>query len=264
MNRLQKVFQKKGTPKLNIYFTAGHPTPDSTADLIFYLQKSGADIVEIGMPYSDPLADGPTIQESSKIALAGGMSMEKLFAQLTDVRERVSIPLILMGYFNPVLQFGVENFCREAARVGIDGLILPDLPLDFFEKNYRAIFEKYGLKNILLVTPQTSEPRIRQIDTASASFIYVVASAATTGGKSGITSAQITYFQRLLDMNLRNPLLAGFGISDRASFETVGNYLDGAIVGSAFIKALENAPDGLENCVKNFVEKLKPRELFAV
>jgi tryptophan synthase alpha chain len=264
MNRLQKIFVKKEHPKLNIYFTAGHPTPDSTADLVYFLEKYGADIVEIGMPYSDPLADGPTIQESSKIALAGGMSMEKLFAQLTNIRERVSIPLILMGYFNPVLQFGVENFCREAARVGIDGLILPDLPLDFFEKNYRPVFEKYGLKNILLVTPQTSETRIRQIDAASASFIYVVASAATTGGQTGISSTQISYFQRLLDMNLRNPLLAGFGISDRNDFETVGSYLDGAIVGSAFIKALSNEKMPIEKCVKNFVEKLKPAELSPV
>ncbi len=257
MSRLKAIFKKK-KDLLSVYFTAGHPTLDSTAEIIFLLEKHGAGLVEIGMPYSDPLADGPTIQASSKIALENGMSMQKLFAQLAGIRQKVEIPLILMGYFNPVLQFGVEKFCAEAARVGIDGLILPDLPLDYFEENYRSVFEKHGLQNILLVSPQTSEERIRKIDAASDSFIYVVAAAATTGATSGISAAQIGYFKKIKGMGLKNPLLAGFGISDKASFDAVCGQLDGAIVGSAFINALGDETFPLETRVENFLRKLKP------
>lgn len=260
MNRLTNHFRQKPTGNLSVFFTAGHPEPDSTADLLVYLEKHGADLVEIGMPYSDPLADGPTIQRSSKIALDGGMTLKKLFSQLSGIRERVKMPLVLMGYFNPVLQFGVENFCREAQKTGIDGLLLPDLPLDYFQKNYASIFEKYGLKNILLVTPQTSDERIRAIDAATDSFIYCVASASTTGTKTGLSGTQLAYFQRLAKLNLKNPLLAGFGISDRNSFNLVCENLNGAVVGSAFITALENTDEPLEKRVSSFLQNLRPAE----
>ena len=257
MNRLEKRLANKPTGILSIYFTAGYPPPDGTRQTILDLAAAGADLVEVGIPFSDPLADGPTIQASSHAALAAGMSLEKLFAQLEGIRLETQMPLVvpplvLMGYLNPVLQFGVERFCDKCHEVGVDGVILPDLPLAFFEKNYRPFFEKYELCPIFLVTPQTSDERIRELDGASRGFLYAVSTASTTGGAGGFGEAQTAYFQRIAKLNLRNPVLVGFGISDRAAFETVCRYLNGGVVGSAFIRAQEAGVTAHE-----FVEKLK-------
>jgi len=256
MNRLEQLFQQKNSDLLAIYFTAGYPSPDGTRQTILDLAAAGADIVEIGMPFSDPLADGPTIQASSKAALENGMSLEKLFTQLDGIRSGTDIPLVvpplvLMGYLNPVLQFGVERFCQKCRDVGVDGVILPDLPLAFYEKNYQPHFEKYDLCPVFLVTPQTSDERIRQLDAASRGFLYAVSTASTTGGAGGFGETQTTYFQRLANLKLKNPVLVGFGISDHAAFETVCSYLNGGVVGSAFIRAQEA---GISP--KDFIQKI--------
>ncbi len=251
MNHLEHKFNQKSKKLLAIYFTAGYPSPEGTRQTILDLDAAGADIVEIGMPFSDPLADGPTIQASSKAALDNGMSLEKLFRQLDGIRSETDIPLVLMGYLNPVLQFGVERFCQKCSEVGVDGVILPDLPLAFYEKNYRAHFEKYDLCPVFLVTPQTSDERIRELDAASRGFLYAVSTASTTGGAGGFGEAQTAYFQRLADLKLKNPVLVGFGISDHAAFETVCSYLNGGVVGSAFIRAQEAGVSP-----KEFVKKL--------
>jgi tryptophan synthase alpha chain len=254
-NRLRSVFAQ---PKklLNVYFTAGFPQVDDTVRVAKALAEAGADLIEIGMPYSDPLADGPTIQQSSQRAIDNGMTLRRLFAQLADLRAEVQVPLLLMGYLNPVLQFGFEAFCQQAAAVGIDGLILPDLPLREYEEEYRPVMQRHGLANIFLITPQTSEARIRQIDALSESFIYMVSSASTTGAKSGISEAQIAYFERIVAMNLRSPCLIGFGISDHASFARACEYAQGAIIGSAFIKLLEKSQD-LEGDIAQFVGSVR-------
>lgn len=251
MNRLAQLFQQKPQNILAIYFTAGYPSPGGTRQTILDLAAAGADIVEVGMPFSDPLADGPTIQASSKAALENGMSLEKLFTQLDGIRSRTVIPLVLMGYLNPVLQFGVERFCQKCRDVGVDGVILPDLPLAFFEKNYRPHFEKYDLCPVFLVTPQTSDERIRQLDAASRGFLYAVSTASTTGGAGGFGETQTTYFQRLANLKLKNPVLVGFGISDQAAFETACSHLNGGVVGSAFIRAQEA---GISP--KDFIQKI--------
>lgn len=223
---------------LSIYFTAGYPSLNSTVQIIEELERNGVDMIEIGLPFSDPLADGPTIQKSSTAALKNGMTTEVLFSQLKDIRNTVSIPLIIMGYFNPVLQYGVEAFCRKCQEIGIDGLILPDLPLDVYESEYREIFEKYGLVNVFLITPQTSEERIHQIDKASNGFIYMVSSASVTGSKSGFGNEQVAYFERIASMNLKNTQIVGFGIKDAETFQQATKKAKGAIIGSAFIKYL--------------------------
>ncbi|WP_369997754.1 tryptophan synthase subunit alpha [Winogradskyella sp.] len=239
MNRIkQKLNENKKL--LSIYFTAGYPNIDDTVSIIQNLEQSGVDMIEIGLPFSDPLADGPTIQASSTAALKNGMTTEKLFKQLEDIRQSVSIPLIIMGYFNPVLQYGVEAFCKKCQEIGIDGLILPDLPADVYDEDYKAIFEKYGLINVFLITPQTSEERIRYIDSISNGFIYMVSSASTTGAQSGFGETQITYFERISKMNLNNPQIVGFGISNNETFTQATTYAKGAIIGSAFIKHLTN------------------------
>lgn len=239
MNRLENLFQYKTHNLLAVYFTAGYPSPEGTRQTILGLDAAGADIAEIGMPFSDPLADGPTIQASSKAALKSGMSLSKLFAQLESIRAKTDIPLVLMGYLNPVLQFGVEHFCEKCRAVGVDGVILPDLPLGFYEKNYRPFYEKNDLCPVFLVTPQTSDERIRQLDAASRGFLYAVSTASTTGGATGFGEAQTAYFKRLAKLNLKNPVMAGFGISDHASFEMACQLLNGGVVGSAFIRAQE-------------------------
>lgn len=236
-DRIGEAFQKEGN-LLSIYFTAGFPNLGDTLPILRELQDSGVDMIEIGLPFSDPLADGPTIQESSMAALKNGMTTKVLFEQLSDVRPEIHLPLILMGYFNPVLQFGVEAFCKECQKVGIDGLILPDLPLEIYEKEYRPIFENYGLKMIFLITPQTSKERIRRIDAASNAFIYMVSSASTTGAREGFEASAETYFQRISEMNLNNPQIVGFGISNAQTFNQATQYARGAIIGSAFIKNL--------------------------
>ncbi len=236
-NRIQK---KLGEDKklLSIYFSAGYPNLNDTVSIIQGLEKNGVDMIEIGLPFSDPLADGPTIQKSSTIALKNGMGTDLLFNQLKEIRKTVSIPLIIMGYFNPVLQYGVENFCKKCQEIGIDGLILPDLPLDVYKEEYETIFKKYNIINIFLITPQTSESRIWQIDDASEGFIYMVSSASTTGAKQGLGEEQEAYFDRIDRMNLKNPQIVGFGISNARTFEQATKTAKGAIIGSAFIKML--------------------------
>ncbi len=237
MNRIQnKLSENKKL--LSIYFTAGYPKLDDTVEILQQLEKSGVDMVEIGLPFSDPLADGPTIQASSQKALKNGMTTSLLFQQLKNIRETVSIPMIIMGYFNPVLQFGVENFCTKCAEIGIDGLILPDLPLAEFEEHYSEIFKKHGLINIFLITPQTSEERIRQIDSASEGFIYMVSSASVTGSSNGFGTAQENYFKRIASLSLTNPQIVGFGITNSKTFRQATKNTNGAIIGSAFIKML--------------------------
>lgn len=235
MNRINKTLNKD-KKLLSIYFTAGYPNIDDTVSIIQNLEKSGVDMIEIGLPFSDPLADGPTIQASSTAALKNGMTTEKLFEQIKDIRKSVAIPLIVMGYFNPVLQYGVEAFCKKCQEIGIDGLILPDLPADVYDAEYKTIFEKFGLINVFLITPQTSEERIRYIDSISNGFIYMVSSASTTGAQSGFGEEQTKYFERISKMNLKNPQIVGFGISNSETFTQATTYTKGAIIGSAFIK----------------------------
>jgi len=244
MNRIEKSLLKhnsKGTdPKklLSIYFTAGYPNLNDTAQVIKQLQSSGVDMIEIGLPFSDPLADGPTIQASSTAALDNGMTTEKLFEQLKSIRDEVTIPLLIMGYFNPMLQYGIEAFCKKCSETGIDGLIIPDLPVDVFHKEYLPIFEKYGIYNVFLITPQTSDERIKYIDTISKGFIYMVSSASTTGAKNSFDQHQQDYFNRIQDLNLKTPQIIGFGISNHETFKQATQHASGAIIGSAFVKFL--------------------------
>jgi len=254
-NRIQK---KLGEDKklLSIYFSAGYPNLNDTVSIIQDLEKNGVDMIEIGLPFSDPLADGPTIQKSSTIALKNGMGTDLLFNQLKEIRKTVSIPLIIMGYFNPVFQYGVENFCKKCQEIGIDGLILPDLPLDVYREEYDTIFKKYNLINIFLITPQTSDARIRQIDDASDGFIYMVSSASTTGAKQGLGEEQEAYFERIASMNLKNPQIVGFGISNARTFEQATRTAKGAIIGSAFIKILSQ--QGTAG-ISEFIKHLNPK-----
>jgi len=251
-NRINELFERKKRNILSVFFTAGYPRLNDTVPIIELLEKNGADMVEIGMPFSDPIADGPVIQQSSDKALKNGMSVGLLFSQLKEIRKTVKIPLILMGYFNPVLQFGVERFCRKCRETGIDGVILPDLPLQEFNERYRHFFEENNLHLILLITPQTDEERIREIDSQSSGFIYMVSSDSTTGLGRQAGDSQTAYFSRIQNLELKNPRLIGFGISDKKSFETACRYAGGAIVGSAFIKALQSSVP-LEETVGRFV-----------
>jgi len=237
MNRIKSKLQES-KKLLSIYFTAGYPQIDDTVFIIEDLEKNGVDMIEIGLPFSDPLADGPTIQESSTKALKNGMTTEKLFQQLKDIRKTVKIPLIIMGYFNPMIQYGVEEFCKKCEEIGIDGLIIPDLPVDVYSEKYQAIFEKHKLINVFLITPQTSEERIGFIDSVSNGFIYMVSSASVTGATSGFGNETKDYFKRISKMNLKNPQIVGFGISDKQSFKEATEYSNGAIIGSAYIKHL--------------------------
>lgn len=251
MSRIKKLFAEKTQNILNIYCTAGYPQLDSTIKVLKALQDHGADMAEIGMPYSDPLADGPVIQQSSTIALQDGMTIQKLFDQLKEMRKEIAIPVILMGYMNPVLQYGFEKFCEQAATVGVDGLILPDLPMYEFEKEYGPVIKKYGLDFIFLITPETSDERIRKLDELSTGFIYAVSSSSTTGSSKTIDTED--YLSRLQKMNLKNPVMVGFGIKDKQTFKDAGKYTNGAIIGSAFIKALQNSTD-VEDTTKQFLD----------
>ncbi len=254
MSRLKNTFDQPAKKILNVYCTAGYPKLDSTLEVMKSLQDSGANIIELGMPYSDPLADGPVIQHSSAVALDNGMTMAKLFEQLKDFRKEISIPVILMGYMNPVLQYGVEKFCADAAAAGIDGLILPDLPEYEFETEYGAIIKKNGLDFIFLVTPETSEERIKKLDSLSSGFLYAVSSSSTTGSETS-NSNTTSYLQKLRDMKLQNPVLVGFGIKDKASFDAVCQLADGAIIGSAYIKVLGNS-DNVNAATKSFLSSI--------
>lgn len=252
MNRINQKLQED-KKLLSIYFTAGFPNIDDTVSIIQDLEKNGVDMIEIGLPFSDPLADGPTIQASSTQALKNGMTTEVLFNQLKDIRQSVSIPLIIMGYFNPMLQYGVETFCKKCQEIGIDGLIIPDLPVDVYNEDYKATFEKYGLINVFLITPQTSDERIRYIDSISNGFIYMVSSASTTGAKVGFGNAQTDYFKRIGDMNLNNSQIIGFGISNNETFTQATQYAKGAIIGSAFVKHISNDS---KNTINEFVNSI--------
>ena len=251
MSRIQQLFQQKQSRVLNVYCTAGYPLLDSTLPVIRALEQNGADLIELGMPYSDPLADGPVIQASGAVALQNGMTIEVLFEQLAALRKQTDIPLILMGYMNPVLQFGFERFCAEAAAVGVDGLILPDLPEFEFETIYGAIIRAYKLDFIFLVTPETSEQRIRHLDALSSGFLYAVSSSATTGNDKDFSTVEL-YLQRLQAMQLNNPVLVGFGVKDKQSFDAASKYTNGAIIGSAYIKSLENVND-VQEATKQFL-----------
>lgn len=253
MNRIEQLFNDKPEKVLNVYFTAGYPRLDDTMTIIKALEKSGADLVEIGMPYSDPIADGETIQQSNGVALDNDMSIKVLFEQLKDLRSEVNLPVVLMGYINPIVQFGMEAFCQKCQEVGVDGLILPDLPMFEYLEVYKPMFEKYGLLNTFLITPQTSDERIREIDNNSKGFIYMVSSASTTGAKTGISEDQEAYFERVNAMGLNNPTLIGFGISDKATFEKAAANSNGAIIGSAFIKAISHEGD-LEHNINTFIK----------
>jgi tryptophan synthase alpha chain len=247
MNSLSKLFSTKNKDLLSIYFTAGFPKLEDTVKILTALQECGVDLVEIGMPYSDPLADGPVIQSSSVQALKNGMSIQKLFQQLEDYNQQKRLdenkmPLILMGYLNPVMQYGIEKFCADAASVGISGIILPDLPIQEYELEYKSIFEKNNLSFIFLITPETSKERIQQIDELSTGFIYAVSSSSITGGKANFDS-QNNYFHKLKGLNLKNEIIIGFGIKDRSSFLQANQYATGAIIGTAYIQALSNGKD---------------------
>lgn len=253
MNRLTYLFQTKKERVLSIYVTAGFPKLEDTLPVMEAIQASGADIIEIGLPYSDPIADGPTIQDSNTIALENGMSIKKLFSQLLGFRAKIHLPVVLMGYLNPIIQYGVEEFCKKCKEVGVDGLILPDLPVQQYVEEYQEIFVKYGLFNTFLISPQTSEKRIREIDQQSSGFIYMVSSHAITGAKAEISPEQEQYFERVAAMNLSNPRLIGFGISDAATFQLASRYSQGAIIGSAFIKNIKNSND-LNRDINSFIQ----------
>ena len=255
MNRLNQLFNTDKDNLLSIYFTAGYPELESTVDIAEALEKAGIDFLEIGFPYSDPVADGPTIQNSSQQALDNGMTLSLLFHQLKELRKRVNIPVLLMGYVNPMVQYGVERFCKMAASVGVDGVIVPDLPMYEYEQLYARFFADNGLSNIFLVTPQTSEERIRKIDRLSNSFIYLLSSSSITGGQLNVSNSIEDYYRRIRAMQLDNPAIIGFGISDHKSFEKACQYARGAIVGSAFVKLL--AQPGYLSKIPAFIEGIK-------
>jgi len=255
MQKLKSLFIKKPKRILSVFFTAGYPNLEDTLSIIKELEHSGVDLIEIGIPFSDPIADGTTIQNSSNIALSNGMRLSILFDQLSNIREHCQIPLIMMGYLNPVIQYGFDRFCEDCGRVGIDGVILPDLPIHDYLNHYKPLLAKNGMENIFLITPQTSEERIKTIDENTDSFIYAVSSHSTTGVKSGFDQYQIEYFKRLQNMNLKNPFLIGFGISDNYSFETACQYSNGAIIGSAFIKQIANSSD-IKSDINRFISTI--------
>lgn len=257
MNRIDHCFQSEKKNLLSIYVTAGFPELNDTVRMLEYIQEAGADMVELGMPFSDPLADGPVIQQSSEVALENGMSLSTLFKQLEGMRDRVSLPIILMGYLNPVLQYGMERFLQDCSKVDIDGVILPDLPLAQFEKHYKRLFEEADIRFSMLITPQTQEERIRQIDLASSGFLYMVADSATTGAKGAVSDAQLAYFSRINGMQLTLPRMIGFGISDNSTFRVACDHARGAIIGSAFIRAIqEHKGKDLQRTVIEFIDKI--------
>lgn len=255
MNRIDQLFQQKSKNILSVYFTAGYPTLNSTTEIILQLEKSGADMIEIGIPFSDPMADGPVIQQSSEQALKNGMSLELLLKQLKDIRKHTQIPLLLMGYLNPIYRYGIDRFIEDTSAIGIDGCIIPDLPLEIYKGQYQKAFKKGKLKNVFLVTPVTASSRIKQIDALENGFIYFVSSAATTGVQKGIEQDKKAYFQRIQNLNLKNPKLIGFGIGDAESFNTACEYAQGAIIGSAFIKALEKENSLAQN-IQHFTQNI--------
>jgi tryptophan synthase alpha chain len=257
MKRLNQLFTSSYHSILNVYFTAGYPSIEATVPIINYLTAAGVDIIELGLPYSDPLADGETIQKSSSIALKNGMNLRLVFDQVSQVRKTGNhIPIILMGYFNQLLQYGVDNFLNECRKAGIDGLIIPDLPMTIYESDYKAIFEKYEIGITFLITPDTSTERIRQADRLSTSFIYVVSKSSITGNTNDIDENQISYFTKIKELKLKSPLLIGFGIYDNKTFLTAGKYSNGAIIGSAFIRQLANHGYN-EASIQSFIKNIR-------
>lgn len=255
-NRINKLFSNRKNGILSMYYTAGFPSLSATGAIAESLAGAGADIIEIGIPYSDPVADGPTIQASNVVALKNGMRLSMLIEQVREVRNKVDVPIILMGYINPVLQYGIERFVRDAASAGVDGVILPDLPVDEYLEHYKALFDSANLCNTFLISPTTSEERIRKIDEVTDGFIYAVSASSITGAKGKFEKQQLDYFDRLKKMKLKNPYLIGFGISNHETFETASKYSAGAIVGSAFVDVLKNS-NNLETDISNFVHSLK-------
>jgi tryptophan synthase alpha chain len=250
------MFTEKGDNILSVYFSAGFPKMEDTKIIMKSLQKAGADLIEVGIPFSDPVADGPTIQESNKIALDNGITLKKILEQLSEIKEQIQIPVILMGYLNPIYQYGIGKFCSDCKKAGVSGLIIPDLPIKEYISSYKSVFEQNGLVNIFLITPQTAYERILEIDAISNAFIYMVSSSSTTGAKKGLTNDQVNYFERINKMKLKSPLLIGFGISDNQSFEQASKYANGAIIGSAFIKVLSDSTD-LEGDIVAYVQSVK-------
>ncbi len=254
MNRIEKLFQRKKNI-LNIYLTAGYPHLDDTVEIVRELEKAGVDLVEIGMPFSDPLADGPVILHSSTVALKNGMTLKRIFSQIETIRQTSDIPILMMGYFNQLMQYGEIAFFERAAQCGVDGLIIPDLPVEIYQDTYRDLAKKSGLDMIFLISPQTDDKRIRMLDDASSGFLYVVSSASTTGKISNMEQ-ESSYFERIQHMGLRNPLLIGFGISDKKSYDTACRYASGAIIGSAFLRAIEKSND-LPRSIQEFIKSIR-------
>lgn len=255
MNRIKQLFDQKKKDILSIYFTAGYPQLNDTCEIISQLEDNDIDLIEIGIPFSDPMADGPTIQASGTIALRNGMTLRILFDQLADIRKKVSIPLIMMGYLNPIMQYGFENFCKKCNEVGIDGAIIPDLPFDDYLKEYKPIAEKYDIKIVMLITPETSDERIRLIDDHTDGFIYMVSSASTTGAQSSFDDGKQAYFKKINSLGLKNPRLIGFGISNKATLDAAQANANGAIIGSKFITLLKDSKN-IKEAVKNLKDSL--------
>ncbi len=255
MNRIDQLFEKKKENILSVYFTAGYPNPDDTLKVINTLEKHGVELLEIGVPFSDPMADGPVVQSSGNESLRNGMSVKKLFAQLKDVRTKASIPLVLMGYLNPIMQYGFENYCQQAAQCGIDGFIIPDLPFAEYIESYKSTAEKYGIHMIMLITPETSDERIRLIDDNTSGFIYMVSSASVTGAKKAFSDENLAYFRRVNEMKLKNPRLIGFGISNKETFDAACKESSGAIIGSKFITLLNSEPT-IEAAAEKLIEAI--------
>ena len=256
MNRIDKLFKEKKEDILSVYFTAGFPKFEDTVEVIKTLEKKGVDLLEIGVPFSDPMADGPVIQSSGNEALHNGMSLKKLFEQLKDVRSVASLPLVMMGYLNPIMQYGFENYCKSAAECGIDGLIIPDLPFSEYIDSYKSVADEHGLHMIMLITPETSEERIRLIDENTSGFIYMVSAASVTGARSSFSETNLNYFRRVNNMNLKNPRLIGFGISNKETFDAACRESSGAIIGSKFISLLKSEPT-IEAATKRLIEAIK-------
>lgn len=257
MNRINQLFNEKKTPVLSLYFCAGTPVLNGTADVIRTLEKKGIDMIEIGIPFSDPMADGPVIQDAATKALRNGMTLKLLMSQLKDIRKDVLIPLVFMGYLNPIMQYGFERFCQDCQTCGIDGVIIPDLPFKDYQQEYRPIAEKYDIKVIMLITPETSEERIRQIDRHTDGFIYMVSSAAITGAQKDFNEQKQAYFKRIEAMNLQHPRMIGFGISNRQTYEAATSHAAGCIIGSKFVTLLEEEQGDAEKAVDRLLEALK-------
>jgi tryptophan synthase alpha chain len=255
-NRINELFNRKRSGVLSVFYTAGFPKLNDTSSIALALENAGADIIEIGIPFSDPIADGPVIQQSNKQALDNGMNVGLLLSQVREIRMQATLPILLMGYLNPVLQYGMEKFCEDASQAGVDGLILPDMPMLEYQTHYLSLFERHNLLNTFLISPTTSEQRIRAMDSITHGFIYAVSSSSTTGARTGLSEQQLQYFQKLQHMNLVNPFLIGFGISSQESFKEVCKYSSGAIVGSSFINHLGNA-GATQESIASFVQSIK-------